>query len=165
MSEETLKFILTLLGGATFGAIIAGLFAVFNAWRMSVRETQKWHREQKMDAYVNFLEDVQRFIHAFARFHSLGPVILKDAKEAGKTIRNEKLLVVASAEVRQAQRELGLAVVRAREYLDRFSTTDVRDEPRLTHLSTEMAKKRDAFLVAIQNDLKLPVGQALSTTE
>lgn len=161
MPDESIKLLFTALGGAAFGAIITGLFTSFNAWRTDVRDTTKWHRNQKMDAYVDFLEDIQKFIHAFSRYHEQGPVYLKDAKQAGKSMRNEKLLVVASTEVRQAQRELGVAVAVARSFLDRIPPTATGPDPRLWHLSHELATKRDAFLMAIQQDLKLPVGDPI----
>lgn len=160
MTDETLKFILTALGGATVGAVIAGLFALFNSWRTDVRERNKWHRQQKMDAYVLFLEDIQRFIHAFSRFHDHGPTTLSDAKKAGHSIRNEQLLIVAPAEVRHAQRILGNAVVTARRYLDTIDPKSTERTAELTTLSLKLGAERDAFLVAVQKDLKLDIGQA-----
>lgn len=162
---RSMEFLLPLLGGAVGAAIINGVVGYLrlkadrsdadSKWKREQQEAHEtWTRNKKEEAYTEFLGEVQTFIHRFGRYNHEHGTPVKDVLEASGVVKNHRLLLLASPEVRAAQRDIGVEINKARAILSRPMPPRPKD-PALAELSKAFHVKRDAFLAAAQRDLGL----------
>jgi hypothetical protein len=120
-----MEFLLPLVGGAVGAAIINSIVGYLrlradrsdaaSRWQKEQeRDRAAWIRAEKQAAYSEFLEEVQTFIHHFGRYNNEDGTTPAQVLSASSTVKNHRLLIAASTEVRTAQRDLGMAINRSR---------------------------------------------------
>ncbi|MDF2052014.1 hypothetical protein [Arthrobacter sp. Cr_A7] len=158
-----MEFLWPLLGGAVGAAIINGIVGYLrlradrrdadSKWKREQDQAhESWIRDKKTEAYTEFLEEVQAFIHQFSRYNNEHGTTVQQVLAASGVVKNHRLLLLASSEVRMAQRALGMEINRSRRILSQPQPPQPRD-PILAELSHQFHGKRDALLAAAQRDL------------
>ncbi|XAS74075.1 hypothetical protein VUN82_09700 [Micrococcaceae bacterium Sec5.1] len=160
-----MDFLFPLLGGAVGAAVINGIVGYLrlkadrsdaeSKWTRDRKDAhESWVRTKKEEAYTEFLEDVQTFIHRYSRYNNEHGSTVKEVLAASGVVKNHRLLLLASTEVRAAQKSLGMEINKARRILSQPHPPRPKD-PVLYELSKSFHEKRDALLAAAQRDLGL----------
>jgi hypothetical protein len=126
-----MDFLFPLLGGAVGAAVINGIVGYLrlkadrkdaaSQWqREQEHPHESWVRDKKQEAYTEFLEEVQTFIHRFSKYNNERGTTVAEVLSASGIVKNHRLLLLASSEVRTAQKAIGLEINRARWWTWRF---------------------------------------------
>lgn len=175
MYVKRMDFWIPLAGGAVGAAIINSIVGYLrlraerndaaSRWRKEQeRDRDVWTRDQKQSAYSEFLEEIQNFIHHFGRYNNEPGTTAAQVLAASNVVKNHRLLLVASTKVRAAQRELGMTISKTRMALSGEQMEPPRSEVLLI-LGIELHQTRDHFIAAAQDDLGIPVSEAVPIFE
>lgn len=130
-----MDFWFPLIGGASAGAVISGLFGFLKITQDRTNEHGQWLRNQKIEAYTNLLRQAHASIRA-RRAVRAGEAAIPEGLEDIKDVTNARLLIVGSGKVRSAANwhfnnlEQAFRLTAAEDY-DAFEPTLQLSEARL----------------------------------
>jgi hypothetical protein len=96
-----MSFLLTLLASALGGAVVAGVFGVYNNRVANKEERDRWVRDHKLQAYSEYLDTTETMARAVNAFRVVG-LPVEDLHKTFSEFSTGGLDILAPAAVREA---------------------------------------------------------------